>query len=189
MFMPFILILIGAIGLGVFWGYPKYQIMQLEDETRLSLKSGGFGLLEARYQPIMRAAKIDFTVLDQYPNIRFYMRNIEYTGQEVPADVDLMIKTMACESLESFRELEEKARIATLNILEEDQITFHMSVKNKLGLELVKHEQKLSSCPNFLQLKNLKEGDPITAKPSSTSQVPMVAPAVSASTEDRAASH
>lgn len=38
--MPIILVLIGVIGLGVFWGYPQYQLMQLENEMRkLSLKS------------------------------------------------------------------------------------------------------------------------------------------------------
>lgn len=39
--MPLILVLIGMICFGVFLGYPKYQMMQLEDEARHDLKSGG----------------------------------------------------------------------------------------------------------------------------------------------------
>ena len=40
--MPLILVVIGMIAFGGFWAYPKYQIMQPEDEARTGLKSGGF---------------------------------------------------------------------------------------------------------------------------------------------------
>ena len=46
--MPLILVVIGMIAFGGFWAYPKYQIMQLEDEARTGLKSGGFSALPNR---------------------------------------------------------------------------------------------------------------------------------------------
>ena len=153
--MPIILVLIAVIGLGVFWGYPKYQIMQLEDEARTNLKSGGFAQFKANYQPLMQAAKVDFDVLDQYPNIRFYMRNTLYEGSTLPAPVQVQMQSMPCASIETFKVLEAKARTAMLNVLEEDQITFHIHLKNKLGAELMHHEQKLSQCPNFMTLRQL----------------------------------
>ena len=70
--MPIILIVIGMIAFGGFWAYPKYQIMQLEDEARTGLKSGGFSAFAEQARPVMQAMKMDFSVLDQYPNIRFY---------------------------------------------------------------------------------------------------------------------
>lgn len=47
--MPIMLVLIAVIGLGVFWGYPKYEMMQLEDQARQQLQSGRFADLEAKY--------------------------------------------------------------------------------------------------------------------------------------------
>jgi len=82
--MPIILVLIGVIGLGVFWGYPQYQLMQLENEMRSNLKSGGFSSFVEQAKPVMQAMKLDFSVLDQYPHIRFYMRNTLYTGKDLP---------------------------------------------------------------------------------------------------------
>ena len=197
--MPLMLVLIGMICFGVFLGYPKYQMMQLEDEARHDLKSGGFAQFEAKYRPLMRAAKIDFSVLDQYPNIRFYMRNTAYSGADLPEDVRSMVSTMGCESMESFRPMEEKARTALLNVLEEDQVTFHISLKNKFGAELAGHQQKLSACPNFLTLKNLEQAtDPsppqMTLTPAPAPSIPSpaataTAPAAAYSGSEEAAAH
>lgn len=106
--MPLILVLIGMICFGVFLGYPKYQIMKLEDKMRSTLKSGGFAQFEAQYRPFMNAAKIDFSVLDQYPDIRFYMRNTAYAGKDLPEGLRRMAQTMSCDSIESFRAMEYK---------------------------------------------------------------------------------
>ena len=51
--------------LGVFWGYPKYEMMQLEDQTRQQLQTGRFADLEAKYQPILQREKVELTILDQ----------------------------------------------------------------------------------------------------------------------------
>ena len=67
--MWLVFVLAGMICFGVYLGYPKYQIMKLEDQARSTLKSGGFEQFGANYRPLMSAAKIDFSVLDQYPNI------------------------------------------------------------------------------------------------------------------------
>lgn len=50
--------------------------------------------------------------------------------------------------------MEPKARTAMLNVLEDDQIIFHVYLKNKLGEELMHHEQKLSQCPNFIAVRH-----------------------------------
>ena len=152
--MPIILVFIAVIGLGVFWGYPQYQIMQLEDEARTNLKSGGFSSFVEQAKPVMQAMKMDFSVLDQYPNIRFYMRNTVYEGDQLDDQVKENLKVMSCESIDSFKLMEAKARTAMLNVLEEDQITFHIYLKNKLGKELLHHEQKLSQCVNFSTLRH-----------------------------------
>lgn len=46
-----------------------------------------------------------------------------------------------------------------LNVLEEDQIVFHVYLKNKLGEELMHHEQKLSQCPNFIAVRHYERSD------------------------------
>ena len=179
--MPLILVLIGMICFGVFLGYPKYQIMKLEDKMRSTLKSGGFAQFEAQYRPFMNAAKIDFSVLDQYPNIRFYMRNTAYAGKDLPEGLRRMAQTMSCDSIESFRAMEYKERTALLNVLEEDQITFHVSLKNKFGTELAAHQQKLSACSNFLALRNLKEED--GQRSQEAALVPAQAPVIPSAVE------
>lgn len=195
--MPVIVVLIAMIAFGVFLGYPKYQVMQLEDEVRSNLKSGGFAEIEAQYRPLMNAAKIDFSVLDQYPNVRFYMRNTQFEGKELPDNLREMVDKMSCDSIQSFRSLEEKERTAVLNVLEEDQVVFHISLKNKFGAELASHQQKLSACPSFTALRNLKhdaeqgaEQNTITsaAAPVISSAVE-AAPAAAYSGSDEAAAH
>lgn len=94
-----------------------------------------------------RFAKIDFSVLDQYPNIRFYMRNTAYAGKDLPEGLRRMVQTMSCDSIEAFRAMEYKERTALLNVLEEDQITFYVSLKNKFGAELAAHQQKQTYTP------------------------------------------
>ncbi|MCO8068773.1 hypothetical protein NI459_14210 [Acinetobacter schindleri] len=69
--------------LEVFWGYPKYEMMQLEDQTRQQLQSGRFADLEAKYQPILQREKVELTILDQYPNIRFYTRWLENENKKL----------------------------------------------------------------------------------------------------------
>ncbi|MGA8884200.1 MAG: hypothetical protein WB445_11455 [Acinetobacter sp.] len=148
---------------------------------RSTLKSGGFAQFEAQYRPFMNAAKIDFSVLDQYPNIRFYMRNTAYAGKDLPEGLRRMAQTMSCDSIESFRTMEYKERTALLNVLEEDQITFHVSLKNKFGTELAAHQQKLSACSNFLALRNLKEED--GQRSQEAALVPAQAPVIPSAVE------
>lgn len=152
--MPLILVVIGMIAFGGFWAYPKYQIMQLEDEARTGLKSGGFSAFAEQTRPVMQAMKMDFSVLDQYPNIRFYMRHMAYEGDQLDERIKLDMQAMSCESINSFKVMEPKARTAMLNVLEQDQIIFHVYLKNKLGEELMHHEQKLSQCPNFIAVRH-----------------------------------
>ena len=194
--MPVIVVLIAMIAFGLFLGYPKYQVMQLEDEVRSNLKSGGFAEIEAQYRPIMNAAKIDFSVLDQYPNVRFYMRNTQFEGKELPDNLREMVDKMSCDSIQSFRSLEEKERTAVLNVLEEDQVVFHISLKNKFGAELTSHQQKLSTCPNFTALRNLKNDEQATEQntitPAAVPAIPSAveaAPAAAYSGSDEAAAH
>ncbi|KGT47796.1 MULTISPECIES: hypothetical protein [Acinetobacter] len=93
--MPIILILIAVIGLGIFWGYPKYEMMQLEDQARQQLQSGQFAALEAKYKPILERKKIELTILDQYPNIRFYTRWLEDENKKLSAKSEQNVKNIA----------------------------------------------------------------------------------------------
>lgn len=185
--MPIILILIAVIGLGIFWGYPKYEMMQLEDQARQQLQSGQFAALEAKYKPILERKKIELMILDQYPNIRFYTRWLEDENKKLSAKSEQNVKNIACDSIESFQNFDYKSRTAVLNVIEEDQVIFHMNVKNKFGMEMLQHQQKLSDCPSFLHMRALKAGEEYVPPPQKNNQVEMVAPAVSTSVSEEAA--
>ena len=140
--------------LGVFWGYPKYEMMQLEDQTRQQLQSGRFADLEAKYQPILQREKVELTILDQYPNIRFYTCWLENKKLSVKSEQN--VKNIACDSVEAFQNFDYKSRTAVLNVIEEDQIVFHMNVKNKFGTDMMQHQQKLLDCPSFFTSESIK---------------------------------
>lgn len=181
--MPIMLVLIAVIGLGVFWGYPKYEMMQLEDQTRQQLQSGRFADLEAKYQPILQREKVELTILDQYPNIRFYTRWLENENKKLSVKSEQNVKNIACDSVEAFQNFDYKSRTAVLNVIEEDQIVFHMNVKNKFGMDMMQDQQKLSDCPSFLQMRALKAGEEYVPPPQKNAPVDMVAPAASVSEE------
>lgn len=181
--MPIMLVLIAVIGLGVFWGYPKYEMMQLEDQARQQLQSGKFAELEAKYQPILQREKVELTILDQYPNIRFYTRWLENENKKLSVKSEQNVKNIACDSVETFQNFVYKSRTAVLNVIEEDQIVFHMNVKNKFGMDMMQHQQKLSDCPSFLQMRALKAGEEYVPPPQKNAPVDMVAPAASVSEE------
>ena len=167
--------------LGVFWGYPKYEMMQLEDQTRQQLQSGRFADLEAKYQPILQREKVELTILDQYPNIRFYTCWLENKKLSVKSEQN--VKNIACDSVEAFQNFDYKSRTAVLNVIEEDQIVFHMNVKNKFGTDMMQHQQKLLDCPSFLHMRALKAGEEYIPPPQKNTPVDMVALAASVSEE------
>jgi|GEM_PF-379961 len=167
--------------LGVFWGYPKYEMMQLEDQTRQQLQSGRFADLEAKYQPILQREKVELTILDQYPNIRFYTCWLENKKLSVKSEQN--VKNIACDSVEAFQNFDYKSRTAVLKVIEEDQIVFHMNVKNKFGTDMMQHQQKLLDCPSFLQMRALKAGEEYIPPPQKNTPVDMVALAASVSEE------
>lgn len=181
--MPIMLVLIAVIGLGVFWGYPKDEMMQLEDQARQQLQSGKFAELEAKYQPILQREKVELTILDQYPNIRFYTRWLENENKKLSVKSEQNVKNIACDSVEAFQNFDYKSWTAVLNVIEEDQIVFHMNVKNKFGTDMMQHQQKLSDCPSFLQMRALKAGEEYVPPPQKNAPVDMVAPAASVSEE------
>ncbi|MEK5766820.1 hypothetical protein [Acinetobacter schindleri] len=169
--------------LGVFWGYPKYEMMQLEDQTRQQLQSGRFADLEAKYQPILQREKVELTILDQYPNIRFYTCWLENENKKLSVKSEQNVKNIASDSVEAFQNFDYKSRTAVLNVIEEDQIVFHMNVKNKFGTDMMQYQQKLSDCPSFLQVRALKAGKEYIPPPQKNTPVDMVALAASVSEE------
>lgn len=169
--------------LGVFWGYPKYEMMQLEDQARQQLQSGKFAELEAKYQPILQREKVELTILDQYPNIRFYTRWLENENKKLSVKSEQNVKNIASDSVEAFQNFDYKSRTAVLNVIEEDQIVFHMNVKNKFGTDMMQYQQKLSDCPSFLQVRALKAGKEYIPPPQKNTPVDMVALAASVSEE------
>ncbi|MFV5491480.1 hypothetical protein [Acinetobacter sp. ASP199] len=185
--MPIIVIFVAVISLGIFWAYPKYEMMQLEDQARQQLQSGRFAELEAQYKPLLQREKVDFSVLDQYPNIRFYTRRLEDENKKLSVKSEQNVKNIACDSVEAFQNFDQKSRTAVLNVIEKDQIVFHMNVKNKFGIDMMQHQQKLSDCPNFVRLRALKVGEEYVPPPKENQQVDMVAPAVSTSVAEEAA--
>ena len=124
------------------------------------------------------------------------MRNTQFEGKELPDNLREMVDKMSCDSIQSFRSLEEKERTAVLNVLEEDQVVFHISLKNKFGAVLASHQQKLSTCPSFTALRNLKNDEQATEQntitPAAVPAIPSAAeaaPAAAYSGSDEAAAH
>ncbi|MEX5442553.1 hypothetical protein WCE14_04100 [Acinetobacter schindleri] len=66
------------------------------------------------------------------------------------------VKNIACDSVEAFQNFDYKSRTAVLNVIEEDQIVFHMNVKNKFGTDMMQHQQKLLDCPSFFTSESIK---------------------------------
>lgn len=93
------------------------------------------------------------------------------------------VKNIACNSVEAFQNFDYKSRTAVLNVIEEDQIVFHMNVKNKFGTDMMQHQQKLLDCPSFLQVRALKAGEEYIPPPQKNTPVDMVALAASVSEE------
>ena len=71
--MPLILLVIGMIAFGDFGLIPNIRLCSLKmkhvQEYRTEIR--GFSAFAERAQPVMQAMKMDFSILDQYPQIRF----------------------------------------------------------------------------------------------------------------------
>lgn len=93
------------------------------------------------------------------------------------------MKNIACDSVEAFQNFDYKSRTAVLNVIKEDQIVFHMNVKNKFGTDMMQHQQKLLDCPSFLQMRALKAGEEYIPPRQKNTPVDMVALAASVSEE------
>ena len=145
---------------GLLFGNELYWKKQFEDQARDYFKSMKLPDSEA-----LRALPVKGEILNQYPNIHLYMN---YT-QTLPSSVNIesakhsvfepVSNQMFCGFFE-FMQREEADRKdkyraeGVVTVVEEDNVTMTMNIKDKLGQTLFEKTQKLSECPEFIALKN-----------------------------------
>ncbi len=113
----------------------------------------------------LRALPVKGEILNQYPNIHFY---VNYT-QTLPSSLNIesakysvfepVSNQMFCgffefvQREETDRKYKYRAK-GIVTVVEEDDVTMTMNIKDKLGQSLFEKTQKLSECPEFIALKN-----------------------------------
>lgn len=145
--------LIGAVILVVLVsvGYPKYKSMQKEDEIRAFLKSQTFTeQVKTQSQPMARLMSFELDMLNHYPNIMIY-QTYPFVASSAPkmiSDVEKVLKKQMCQTQNMIAksDLSEKDRKAFINVLNKDNVTFHLIIKDKYGKELLNVSQTLSKC-------------------------------------------
>lgn len=150
--MKLIFILLLITGATVLYGYPAYQLHQAEKRERIMYKQIPSNVVAHRFDRIgKQMARADF--LNQYPNFMLYIMFPQYEGKTLPNGV--MEKLLEdCDALNRLKSAEPIRRQATLNVTEQDHITFKYQVKNKFGDVLLEHQQVIAECPNFIEIKN-----------------------------------
>lgn len=172
----------------IFWQviYPKYQSYKYEKQAREYLKTTWSDDTKkeiASRQP----PGLQIDLLNQYPNIRIY-QNFLVNAVAIPELLNKQTFQKAwCSQLNGLTAMEIKPRLAMLNVLEQDKVTFYLITKDKFGKEIFSFQQRISACPNFDKIRTAKQGE-IIEEPREVTRVPSAAPAVESSSSERAAS-
>lgn len=150
-------VIVGILIIGaLYFLYPKYQEKQFENKIRE--RSKNLKVDEGIRQAIANLP-IEGSMLNQYPELLVYIRMIDFTGSEIPAQAREMIKNIPCRNLQMFKGKGEIVIKANANVFEEDRVAWTYTVQNKYGKELLKHRQVVAECPNFNEFKNYKTPD------------------------------
>lgn len=140
---------------GLFFGTEKYWQHEFEETARNGLKNLSY---TADMQDTLKGLPIKADILNQYPNLFFY---VDFT-QEIPAQAEALIKTklmensqkMACQIFSKLPELENKDKAkAIVNVIEEDNVAMTYIIKARFGKVLMEHKQVLVECSEFQLLK------------------------------------
>lgn len=144
-----IMIVIGII----FYVYPAYQLLQVEDKVRQSIKNIPNNAA-ARNLQNLNGYHAKAEVLNQYPKFFVYITLEQYQEKIAPKEVIEFIQDFSCKGLESLKDDSDIYRKANLNVIKKDQHQFEFIVKNIFGDTLFKHTQITANCPNFIELEN-----------------------------------
>ena len=147
------LAVIGAL----YFGSDIYWQHQFEEQTRDRLKNF---TMSQEMQDAMRGLPIKADILNQYPNIFFYMT----LTQDIPRETEALVKTtmsansqkLACGYFTKIQSQDEKNNDKTkaiVNVLEEDKVSMTYIAKTRMGHVLLEYKQVLSECPEFNTLK------------------------------------
>ncbi|MCH7315162.1 hypothetical protein [Acinetobacter sp. ANC 3882] len=146
-----------AIIAALYFGTEKYWQYEFEEQERNSLKNLA---ITPEMQTASKGLPIKSDILNQYPNIFFYMN---FT-QDLPQEAEAFIKPKLLENSQKlacgyFSQLpqqdnkyKDKAK-AVVSVIEQDNVVMTYIVKNRLGNVLMEHKQVLSQCPEFQVLK------------------------------------
>lgn len=145
------LVIIGAL----FYGTEKYWQHEFEEIARNGLKNLTY---TQDMQEAMKGLPIKADILNQYPNLFFY---VDFT-QDIPAQSEAMIKSKLLENSQKIacqlfsrlpaQDNKDKAK-AAVNVIEEDNVTMTYIVRARFGKVLMEHKQVLTQCPEFQTLK------------------------------------
>lgn len=146
-----------AVIAALYFGTEKYWQHEFEEQERNILKNLAFT------PEMLNASKglpIKGDILNQYPNIFFYM---SFT-QDFPQGTEATIKPKLLENSQKLacgpfsklyqqdNKYNDKAK-AIISVIEKDNVAMTYIVKNRLGSVLMEHKQVLSQCPEFQLLK------------------------------------
>ena len=147
------LAVIGAL----YFGSDIYWQHQFKEETRTNLKNFS---MSQEMQDATRGLPIKADILNQYPNIFFYMT----LTQDIPRETEALVKStlsansqkFACGFFAKIQNQGEKNKDKTkaiVNVIEEDKVTMTYIAKTRMGQVLLEYKQVLSQCPEFNSLK------------------------------------
>lgn len=166
----------------VYVGYPKYKMMEREDDARAFLKGPFIEEVERETQPQAELSGFKVDILNQYPNFRIYQKyHLEVSKlPKLPANIDHLMKKGMCEQVNLLRNYQgnPKDLQALKNVFEEDKVTFFIIVQDKFGQEIVQFKQQISECskldletPNTEKTQQPTMTEPVEAAPAATEPV------------------
>ncbi len=152
------LAVIGTLFLGneLYWGH-KFEQQAREDFKKIGITPD--------MQAAMGSMPLKVDVLNQYPNIHYYMN---FTRDIPESDIDFnnskyyvfkqTSNALSCGyfnhimSMESDSKYKDKSK-AVIKVVEQDKVTISHTIKDRRGEVLYEQKQVLSECPNFATLK------------------------------------
>ena len=155
------LIAMSILLLLIFVGYPKYKMMQQEDEIRAFLKGPFIEEVKKEAQPKAQQMNLfELDMLNQYPDFHFYQKYPVEAAKlpKLSANIDQLMKDAMCAQIAGFSTMNNSKELkAFVRVLQQDKITFHIIILDKYSTELAHFKQQVADCP---VLQSAGEGKP-----------------------------
>lgn len=131
------------------------------EEVRNQLKSADKTSLfqpKAEQLAILKELGISLTVKNDYPTLVWTMKFNTLNKDDIPASelsgFSAQMDTELCQAMGNFNQGTAKQRQLVARVFEEDSVAIKFIIKDKIGREMATSSKVLSTCPEFLTLKN-----------------------------------